>query len=226
MVIREKDNKIRDFDIRYAYIKEHLELFDRDDFEFVNEFGINSTNRVDFALLDFKNKYFYGFEIKSEQDNTKRLIGQLKSYITFFNIIHVIAHTKHVQEIKEIIEGTPYFHGIGLIEATSDLKFKGIRKAKPYKPTGATFIGNLDLEELRILAQQYNLPLDSPKKVLLGQLRKYVKYEDVYENIYNKLRRNRLAQCPYCGSKLYYNKQGKFGINHVCYKCGRENAFD
>ena len=88
------DGKIRDVDIRLAFIARNMGFFEQPGFEFVNEFGINSTNIIDLAAFDFNHKndegkedpIFYGFEIKSEQDNVNRLYKQLNAYITFFQI--------------------------------------------------------------------------------------------------------------------------------------------
>ena len=106
-----RDGKMRDVDIRLKFIERNIKFFEQPGFEFVNEFGINSTNIVDLAAFDFNHKtngkddpIFYGFEIKSETDNTKRLEAQLNAYITFFHIIYVIVHEKLLNEVLELID--------------------------------------------------------------------------------------------------------------------------
>ena len=49
------DGKVRDIDIRLEFMKRNLKFFEQPDMEFVNEFGVNSTNVVDLAAFDFKN---------------------------------------------------------------------------------------------------------------------------------------------------------------------------
>ena len=52
---RINDGKIRDMDIRVKFIERNKKFFGNENFEFANEYGINSTNIVDLALFDFKN---------------------------------------------------------------------------------------------------------------------------------------------------------------------------
>lgn len=217
---RINDGKIRDIDIRLKFIERNLAFFNKPEFEFVNEFGINSTNIVDIALFDFSKKMFYGFEIKSETDDTKRLFAQLNAYITFFNVVYVVAHTKLLKKVEEILDNNKQFSKIGLIEVDSKLNFREIRRAGLYQPFYPFFISNLDLEELRLLANKYDLPLTGTKKVLLSKLRRFVQNDDIFEGIRNKLTRYHIRKCPCCGSKLYYNKNSKTGTTHVCFNCG------
>ena len=215
-----EDGKIRDVDIRLAFMERNLKFFEQPNMEFANEFGINSTNIVDLAGFDFTKKMFYGFEIKSEQDNTKRLYNQLNAYISFFQIVYVIAHEKHIEEIEYILDTNKQFSKVGLIKVSQELEFTELRRARLYKPFYTLFIQNLDLEEVRLLAAQHNLPLEGSKKVLLSKLRRYVTMEEIYEGIHNKLHKYFIWKCPACGSKIYYNKSGRDGMTHVCYKCG------
>lgn len=217
-----KDGKIRDIDIRLAFMQRNMKFFEREGTEFVNEFGVNSTNVVDLACFDFQKKLFYGFEIKSEQDNTERLRKQLNAYITFFNIVYVITHCKHTEKVLAIIDKERQFNKVGVIEVDSNLTFNQIRAAKLYKPVYWLFIQNLDLDELRLLSANHDLPLEGNKQTLLGRLRKCVKEDEIYEGLNNKLHKYYLRKCPSCGSKLYYNKTGRSGTLHVCYKCGKQ----
>lgn len=218
------DGKVRDIDIRLEFMKRNLKFFEQPDMEFVNEFGVNSTNVVDLAAFDFKNNIFYGFEIKSEQDNTSRLYKQLTAYITFFQIVYVIVHKKHLEETMEIINSVKHFDKIGVIVVSGDVKhleFKEIKQARRYTQVYNMFVQNLDLEELRVLAVKYNLPIEGSKKVLLGKLRRYVKMDDIFEGIHNKLNKYYFRKCPACLSKLYYKRNaGRGGVQYICYKCG------
>lgn len=216
-----KDGKVRDIDIRLAFVKKYMSFFEREGMEFASEYGINSTNVVDLAAFDFKSNTFYGIEIKSEVDTTERLHNQLKAYTTFFSIVYVVVHDKLLNEVLEIIDNHDYFKKVGVIAVNSSLEFRGIRKAQPYRPFYPTFISNMDLEELRILSAKYNLPLEGNKNTLLGRLRQHVKTEDIFEGIKNKLYKYRVHKCKVCGSKLYYRRSaGRGGVQYVCFKCG------
>ena len=226
------DGKIRDVDIRLKFIERNIDFFEQPGFEFVNEFGINSTNIIDLAAFDFNHKLddkadpiFYGFEIKSETDTTNRLKKQLNAYITFFQIIYVIVHEKLTKEVEEILDNNIQFSKVGIIEVDSNLNFKQIRQAKRYKPFYTLFIQNLDLEELRILAAAHNLPLNCSKQVLLSKVRRYVTLDEVYTGIKNKLYKYFVWKCPICGSKLYYNQSNRGGRVHICYKCKHKTFF-
>ena len=215
---KKNDGKVRDINIRLAFMKRNLKFFEQDGMEFCNEYGINSTNVVDLAGFDFNKNIFYGFEIKSEQDNVDRLYKQLNSYITFFNFVYVITYENHLSEVLEIIDAHKQFDKVGVMVVNKKLQFKEIRRARKYQQVYFMFINNLDLEELRILAAEHNMELSGNKQQLLGSLRRYVPLEDVFKGIQNKIRKYRTWRCPCCESRLYYNKKN----GHVCYKCGYE----
>lgn len=215
---KKNDGKIRDINIRLAFMKRNLKFFEQDGMEFCNEYGINSTNVVDLAGFDFNKNIFYGFEIKSEQDNTDRLYKQLNSYITFFNFVYVITYENHLSEVLEIVDSHRQFDKVGVMVVNKELQFKEIRRARKYQQVYFMFISNLDLEELRLLAVGHNIDLSGNKKQLLGALRRYVPLEEVFKGIQNKIRKYRTWKCPRCDSRLYYNRKD----SHICYKCGYE----
>ena len=215
---KKNDGKIRDINIRLAFMKRNLKFFEQDGMEFCNEYGINSTNVVDLAGFDFNKNIFYGFEIKSEQDNTDRLYKQLNSYITFFNFVYVITYENHLSEVLEIVDSHKQFDKVGVMVVNKELQFKEIRRARKYQQIYFMFISNLDLEELRLLAVGHNIDLSGNKKQLLGALRRYVPLEEVFRGIQNKIKKYRTWKCPRCDSRLYYNRKD----SHICYKCGYE----
>ena len=215
---KKNDGKIRDINIRLAFMKRNLKFFEQDGMEFCNEYGINSTNVVDLAGFDFNKNIFYGFEIKSEQDNTDRLYKQLNSYITFFNFVYVITYENHLSEVLEIVDSHKQFDKVGVMVVNKELQFKEIRRERKYQQVYFMFISNLDLEELRLLAVGHNIDLSGNKKQLLGALRRYVPPEEVFKGIQNKIRKYRTWKCPRCDSRLYYNRKD----SHICYKCGYE----
>jgi hypothetical protein len=223
---KKKDGKIRDVDIRLAFMSRNIKFFERDGMEFVNEFGINKTNICDLASFDFNNNIFYGFEIKSEMDNTKRLYKQLNAYISFFNFVYVICYKTHTEDVFDMLDHYDYFDRVGVIEVDEKLNFKELRKAKKYNPVYSMFISNMDLEDLREMAAKFKLPPDGNKTTVLGRLRRYMTPENIYEGIHDKLRKYYIRTCPNCGSKLYYKTgSNRGGIDRVCFKCKHRSSF-
>ena len=214
--------KIKDWDIRKAFIKRNLEFF-KSTF-FVNELGVNSKNIMDVAALDFDKNIFYGFEIKSEADNLQRLYKQLSTYVTFFNIVYVVSHFKHTEAILALIENNPFMRNVGYIEVSSELDFTELKKAKFTAPRFDTFIRNLDMEELSILCESKGQYLGwESKKLLVDKVKRLTSLDEVYEHLKSKVMRNYYKTCPKCGSTLYYNKTNRYGklVSH-CYECGTQ----
>lgn len=211
--------KIKDWDIRKAFIKRNLDFF-KSTF-FVNELGVNSKNIMDVAALDFDKNIFYGFEIKSEADNLQRLYKQLSTYVTFFNIVYVVSHFKHTESILTLIDNNPFMRNVGYIEVSSELDFKELKKAKFTAPRFDTFIRNLDMEELSVLCESKGQYLGwESKKLLVDKVKRLTSLDEVYEHLKNKIYRNFYKTCPNCGSHLYYNKTNRYGkLVSRCYEC-------
>lgn len=212
--------QLRDIDIRKEFIKRNLDFFKSA--VFVNEMGINSKNIVDVAALDFNKNIFYGFEIKSEVDNLKRLPKQLSTYSTFFNIVYVVAHEKHTDKIMSFFEANPFTNSMGYIEVSSSLDFKELRKATYKAPRFDSFIRNLDSEELESICESKGQYQGwESKSLLVDKIKRNTTLEDIYEHLSNKVKRYYYKKCPKCGSTLYYNKKNRKGHKEsFCYECG------
>ena len=211
--------KIKDWPIRKEFIKRNLSFF-KSTF-FVNELGVNSKNIVDVAALDFNKNIFYGFEIKSEADNLQRLFKQLSTYVTFFNIVYVVAHCKHTESIFALLENNPFMRNVGYIEVSPDMDFKELKKAKYTTPRFDTFIRNLDMEELENLCESKGQYLGwEGKSLLVDKVKRLVSMDEIYEHMKNKVMKYYYKTCPNCGSHLYYNKRNKHGklVAH-CFEC-------
>ena len=217
---KEKAKQLKDMDIRAEFIKRNLDFFKST--VFVNEMGINSKNIVDVAALDFKKNILYGFEIKSEADNLKRLPKQLATYSTFFNIVYVVAHEKHTEKILSFFNANQFTNDMGYIEVDSNLNFKEIRKANYRAPRFDSFIRNLDCEELESICEEKGQFQGwEGKSVLVDKIKRTTSLEDVYKHLSNKIKRYYYKKCPKCGSTLYYNKKNRFGYKEsFCYECG------
>lgn len=219
---KEKQKKLRDWDIRQEFIRRNLEFFKST--TFVNEMGVNSKNIVDLAALDFDKNIFYGFEIKSEADSLQRLYKQLSTYTTFFNIVYVVAHFKHTEAVMNMIENNTFMKKVGYIEVSQDLNFSELKKAEFTRPRFDTFIKNLDLEELCDLCKSKGQYMGwEGKSLLIDKTKRLVTLDEVYEHMHNKVNRYFSKVCPKCGSKLYYNKRNRNGKNiPYCYECGSQ----
>ena len=212
--------KLKDRDIRIEFIKRNLDFFKST--TFVNELGVNSKNIMDVAALDFDKNLFYGFEIKSEADNLKRLQKQLSTYSTFCNILYVVAHEKHTEHIFTLLDNNVFCRNVGYIEVSSDLNFTELRKAKLKMPRFDNFIRNLDMEELESLCESKGQYQGwEGKNLLIDKVKRIVTMEDIYEHMHNKVNRYYVKTCPNCGSNLYYNKRDRNGQKRsFCYECG------
>lgn len=208
-------------DIRKCFLERNKEFFKKN--VFANEFGINSTNVVDFASFDFDNKIFYGFEIKSPRDNLCRLYKQLTAYTTFFNIVYLVAHESHIDEALSIINQYEHLRKVGIIKVDDNLNFQEIRQASMYKPFFNLFIKNLDMDDIRFLCESYDIPtLGYNKKQLIAYLKTKVTIDEMYEGIKHKLEKYHIKRCPVCGSNLFFNRREGSDTMSVCFECGHE----
>ncbi len=215
-------SKMKDREIRKKFIMRNLDFFKRT--TFVNEMGVNSRNIVDLAALDFDKNIFYGFEIKSEADTLQRLMKQLSTYTTFFNIVYVVAHHKHTKAIFNLLDSNTFTRNVGYIEVSDDLDFTELRKANYTKPRFDLFIRNLDLEELTSLCESKGQYLGwESKSMLVDKIKRVVTMDEVYEHMKNKIKRYFSKECSKCHSKLFYNKRNRKGkLVSYCYECGSE----
>ena len=230
MTGKKRDGKLRDIDIRIAFIKSNLDFFKKN--VFVNEMGINSKSIADIASLDFYKNILYGFEIKSEVDSLARLYKQMSQYTIFFNIVYVVGHHKHTKAILDMINSNIFTRNVGYIEVSQDLKFTELKTAKYISPRFDTFLRNLDMEELVALCENKGQYQGwEGKSLLVDKVKRSTSMEEVYEHLKNKVERYFCKKCPNCGSNLYYNKRDRTGKRcSFCYECGSKindiNIFD
>ena len=216
-----KKEELGDKEIRRAFLERNKDFFKKN--IFANEFGINSTNVVDFASFDFEKNIFYGFEIKSPKDNLTRLYKQLTAYSTFFNIVYLIVHDKHLDEAMEMINKYDHFRKVGVIRLDDNLNFEEIRQASMYKPFFDLFIRNLEMEDVRNLCEANGIPtIGYNKKQLTMRLKTIISVQQMYEGIRHKLEKYHVKKCPSCGSNLFYNRREGSDTMSVCFECGWE----
>ena len=216
-----KKEELGDKEIRRAFLERNKDFFKKN--IFANEFGINSTNVVDFASFDFDRNIFYGFEIKSPKDNLTRLYKQLTAYSTFFNIVYLIVHDKHLDEAMEMINKYDHFRKVGVIRLDDNLNFEEIRQASMYKPFFDLFIRNLEMEDVRNLCEANGIPtIGYNKKQLTMRLKTIISVQQMYDGIRHKLEKYHVKKCPSCGSNLFYNRREGSDTMSVCFECGWE----
>ena len=221
MAVKKAKYQLSDKDIRRAFLERNKEFFKAN--IFANEFGINSTNVVDFASFDFKNNIFYGFEIKSPRDNLVRLYKQLTAYTTFFNIVYLIVHDKHLDEAMEMINNYEHFRKIGVIRLDDNLNFEEVKQASKYVPFFDLFIRNLDMDDVRNLCESNGIPtIGYNKKQLTMRLKTRITVPQMYEGIRHKLEKYHVKKCPRCGSNLFFNRREGSDTMSVCFECGWE----
>ena len=216
-----KKEELGDKEIRRAFLERNKDFFKKN--IFANEFGINSTNVVDFASFDFEKNIFYGFEIKSPKDNLTRLYKQLTAYSTFFNIVYLIVHDKHLDEAMEMINKYDHFRKVGVIRLDNNLNFEEIKQASMYKPFFDLFIRNLEMEDVRNLCEANGIPtIGYNKKQLTMRLKTIISVQQMYDGIKHKLEKYHVKKCPNCGSNLFYNRREGSDTMSVCFECGWE----
>ncbi len=221
MVVKKAKYQLCDMDIRRAFLERNKEFFKSN--IFANEFGINSTNVVDFASFDFKKNVFYGFEIKSPRDNLTRLYKQLTAYTTFFNIVYLIVHDKHLEEAMDMIDTYEHFRKIGVIRLDDNLNFEEVKQASKYTPFFDLFIRNLDMEDVRNLCESNGIPtIGYNKKQLTMRLKTRITIPQMYEGIRHKLEKYHVKKCPRCGSNLFFNRREGSDTMSVCFECAWE----
>lgn len=211
---------IKDKEIRIEFIKRNIEFFKSN--IFVNEFGVNHTNVVDLASFDFNNNIFYGFEIKSEADNLKRLKKQLKAYITFFHIVYVIIFENHLEDTMKLLNSTSIFKNVGVIKVDSELNFIEVKRGHLNKISHIKMLNNLDIEEIFNLCEKYNIPKNRVKEDLESILMLKIREnsQEIYDGIKDKLKKYYIKECEKCHSHLYYNKIMHGYKVSYCYECG------
>lgn len=216
-----KKKELGDKEIRRGFLERNKDFFKKN--IFANEFGINSTNVVDFASFDFDRNIFYGFEIKSPKDNLTRLYKQLTAYSTFFNIVYLIVHDKHLDEAMEMINKYDHFRKVGVIRLDDNLNFEEIKQASMYKPFFDLFIRNLEMEDVRNLCEANGIPtIGYNKKQLTMRLKTIISVQQMYDGIRHKLEKYHVKKCPNCGSNLFYNRREGSDTMSVCFECGWE----
>lgn len=78
----------------------------------ISEFGLDHGNcRADVAVISSRN--LYGFEIKSEEDNLKRLPRQIRFYSNVLDYASVVVAPKHLEEVTALL---PKWWGIYVAE--------------------------------------------------------------------------------------------------------------
>lgn len=98
-----------------------------------------NKRRADLVLL--KNKRTISFEVKGDSDDTRRLISQIKDYVSAFDEVNIVCTPKLLKRIVNIVPKS-----VGII--IFDGKFKIIRKANINKVTKEALVFFMKKNEL------------------------------------------------------------------------------
>ncbi|SFB71668.1 hypothetical protein SAMN04487907_101232 [Zunongwangia mangrovi] len=120
---------MKDIDIRLELHSNYLSSFYKHDPDsvIIDELGIcQGSSKIDIAVV---NGHLWGWEIKSEKDNLKRLPSQIQYYNKVFDYVTIVVGRNHLEEVKEMV---PEFWGI--MEAKNQkgnsLSIKSVRNCK------------------------------------------------------------------------------------------------
>lgn len=199
---------IKDTDIRYKFILENKERFKKG--IFLNEYDINGKNRVDFAL--FEKDKLIGYEIKSEADNLKRFIPQLRTYLKIFNYVYLIIHNKYLEEVQRLLNEFK-LKGIGLISVSDEITFEIVREpsdnSKIFKVN--SILRNLKYDTLKNKCDSLNikLPTKTSKETLVNKLVGKIPEKEAINLLRTDLIKSSNS-CPSCKSNLVYRTSKKF----------------
>lgn len=98
----------------------------------IEELGIDHGNVIaDIANLD--GSVWYGYEIKTETDNLKRLPNQIRHYEMIFDYCYLFTHEKHFQEALEVLPkewGVIVYSGDSISVSRESKKNKKVDKMK------------------------------------------------------------------------------------------------
>lgn len=120
---------MNDPEIRQILIKHfHQKYPNQDNSLVLEEVGIlHGSTITDIAL--FSKVFNHAFEIKSSQDNLKRLESQLKDYVQVFDYISIVTQPSHLDELLCFL---PPFVGIILAYDNGHLELKRSPVSSPY----------------------------------------------------------------------------------------------
>ena len=219
------DERLYETDIKKEFIFRNYDFFFRENTYLINEMKLNSKSIIDLIHFDFNKNNIIGFELKSERDTIRRLDNQLKTYISFCNIVYVVSHEKHLGKIQELLQDKKYYNNVGIITTTRDYNFTEIKKATYQKPVFDSFIRNLDTEELTLLSESKGVDISTTlnKKSLVEKLKPKVNYSDIYESLKNKILKYYITgnKCPHCNQEVSYHKTVGYTKNKYCLLCNQ-----
>jgi len=118
---------MQDSDIRkllHPYLKKENKKFK--DTIIIDELDLCSgLSRIDIAVV---NGVLHGYEIKSEEDNLKRLLNQINYYNKSLEKVSIVTNKTHLKQIRKLV---PSWWGLLTIKSIGEKKvIKELRKAK------------------------------------------------------------------------------------------------
>lgn len=128
--------------IRAALIPQLLKMHPQA--KLIPELGLHQgAVRADLSLLDFKEKYLWGYEIKSSVDTLTRLPTQAKVYGEVFSQATLVCSQKHLESARALL---PSWWGLTIAEATG--ASAGVRLTSIRTATDNPAVDSLSLAQL------------------------------------------------------------------------------
>ena len=230
-------NKVRDFELRKAYILNKKDFLKSG--QFVNEYNINRAT-IDFVLF---NEDFHAFEIKSEADTLKRLPNQLLCYECIADFIELVVFENHFKKALPLIQNPV----VGITIATkkdNEIIFEPYRKPERNIPEKDFILHNCFAYDIRKLCKSKGIKLKSGGKYInLETVKELTTLQEAKTLLFNRFKLTYGSICPECKSQLTYNTSRiekteiKFGgykkitrnFYTGCFECGQEtfkNCYD
>ena len=92
---------------------------------FRHEFTFFNMPQWRFDVAEFEDGAINGFEIKSDQDNTRRLSKQMEGYAKMCKLVTILTGYKHCYQVAKIVPG---WVGIELVHSTNGIaRFERVR---------------------------------------------------------------------------------------------------
>lgn len=185
---------MKDVDIRRELHRSYLSHFYKNDAnsKVIDELGIcQGASLVDIAVV---NGSMWGWEIKSEKDNLKRLPLQMSYYNKVFDYITIVTNENHLNEIKEIV---PKYWGVICVKKKKEgFELENLRKPKKNKNVDAfSLVQFLWKEEaLEVLEKEGLIKgmKSKPRKLIWRKIAESLELEKInyYVRTYLKNRKN------------------------------------
>lgn len=129
--------------------------------EFIAEmFFAGFSRRADLIMV---NGNLSVFEIKSERDTLDRLVGQIESYVKFFENVTVVCSSKHIENATKLVPETV---GIWEVKNNGLIRVERMAKTQSFK-SAVNLISFLPVDEIKLFLRENNLSAVGNREALV-----------------------------------------------------------